>query len=71
MNNNITAELPLPNGYTLYVQDGEQGREYISDEIGGGVLVWHTALVAQSTLLTALAAEAKFQFEEAAKKPKG
>ena len=39
----------LPNGHELFVEDTEQGRAYWSGEIGGGVLVWHTALVAEST----------------------
>ncbi len=39
----------------------EQGREYFSDEVGGGVQVWHTALVDQSTLLAAIVQEQAFQ----------
>jgi len=39
----------------------EQGREYISDEVGGGVKVWHTALVDESTLLAAIVQEQTFQ----------
>lgn len=52
-----TGEVSLPNGCTLYWRDTEQGREYISDEIGGGVQVWHTALVDSATLLAAIVNE--------------
>jgi hypothetical protein len=47
----------LPNGCTGYWETTEQGRCYISDEIGGGVKVWHTALVDQSTLLAIITQE--------------
>lgn len=56
--------LSLPNGCTLYWKTTEQGREYASDEIGGGVEVWHTALVDQSTLLAAIVQEQTFQKRE-------
>lgn len=50
----------LPNGCTLYVEDNAAGgRTYWSDEVGGGVLVWDTALVDQSTLLAAMVEEAR------------
>jgi hypothetical protein len=55
------GEVRLPNGCTLFWITGEQGREYYSDEIGGGVEVWHTALVDQSTLLAAIVQEQAFQ----------
>jgi hypothetical protein len=55
------GEVRLPNGCTLFWVTGEQGREYISDEVGGGVQVWHTALVDQSTLLAAIVQEQAFQ----------
>lgn len=56
--------ISLPNGCTLYWKTTEQGREYISDEVGGGVFVWHTALVDQSTLLAAIVQEQRFQKQE-------
>lgn len=56
-----TGDVALPNGCHLYWTTGEQGREYVSDEIGGGVQVWHTALVDSETLLAAIVQEAKFQ----------
>jgi len=59
-----TGYIPLPNGCSLYWTETEQGREYVSDEVGGGVLVWHTALVDQSTLLAAIVKEAEFQTQE-------
>jgi hypothetical protein len=51
------GNIRLPNGCTLYWKETEQGREYFSDEVGGGVNVWHTALVDQSTLLAAITQE--------------
>lgn len=45
---------PLPNGCTLYRQETEQGYEYWSDEVGGGVRVWITALADPTTLLAAI-----------------
>lgn len=58
--------IDLPNGCALYIEEDTDvgGRKYYSDEIGGGVLVWHTALVNPSTLLVALAEEAKIQRQE-------
>ena len=50
----------LPNGYTLYRTPNEVGGyRYASDEIGGGVCVWDTSLVDESTLLAALTEEAR------------
>ena len=49
---------PLPNGCTLYRKPNRVGgHRYFSDEIGGGVDVWDTCLVAESTLLAAILAE--------------
>jgi hypothetical protein len=46
-------------GNTLFVEETEQGRCYWSDEVGGGVMVWHTALVSSEMLELALNAEDK------------
>jgi hypothetical protein len=51
--------ITLRSGYTLYWQRNEVGtRRYFSDEIGGGTIVWDTALVDANTLLEAIAQEA-------------
>lgn len=48
----------LPNGAHLFRKpNGAGGYIYYSDEVGGGVTVWDTCLVAESTLLTAMACE--------------
>jgi hypothetical protein len=48
----------LPNGNHLFRNKNTAGGYgYYSDEIGGGVLVWDTCLVDESTLLAALVAE--------------
>lgn len=50
----------LPNGCSLYMKENEVGgRVYYSDEIGGGVDIWDTALVDKSTLLAAIVEEEK------------
>ena len=50
----------LPNGCHLYWEDNKVGgRIYSSDEVGGGVHVWDTCLVQDSTLLAALTQEAE------------
>ena len=52
--------ISLPNGCALYwsTDDSIGGcRTYISDEVGGGVGVWDTALVDQSSLLAAIVQE--------------
>lgn len=65
-NNVILIETPLPNGCTLYRRANEAGgRTYYSDEIGGGVWVWDTALVDSSTLIAALNHENTLLFKEA------
>ena len=54
------GSISLPNGCALYwsADDSIGGcRTYISDEVGGGVGVWDTALVDQSTLLAAIVQE--------------
>lgn len=51
---------PLPNGSTLFVEDNQAGgRTYFSDEVGGGVVVWDTCLVSESTILAAMVEEAR------------
>jgi len=59
MTDNETVDLGcLPNGAHLYRKpNGVGGFTYYSDEIGGGVAVWDTCLVAESTLLAALTCE--------------
>jgi hypothetical protein len=58
-------EFQLPNGCTLYVTDnGIGGRNYVSDEIGGGVPVWDTCLVDVSTLIAAINVENTIVIEE-------
>ena len=48
----------LPNGAHIYrKRNGVGGWIYSSDEIGGGVVVWDTCLVAESTLLAAIVCE--------------
>lgn len=48
----------LPNGCHLFRRANEVGGfTYYSDEIGGGVVVWDTCLVNESTLLTAITCE--------------
>ena len=52
----------LPNGSNLYARKNEAGgRTYYSDEVGGSVVVWDTALVDESTLLAAMLIETTFQ----------
>ncbi len=62
----LTGTCQLPNGCTLYWSDEDGlGRRYISDEIGGGVVVWVTALVCESTILAALCKEKELQHKAA------
>ena len=53
------GDIPLPNGCTLYWHmDKSVGcRVYSTDEVGGGMEIWHTSLVDPSTLLAALTQE--------------
>lgn len=57
--NPVQGHIELGNGYTLFWRtDPAIGcREYMSDEIGGGVFVWNTALVDDYTLLGAILQE--------------
>jgi len=55
----------LPNGSILYREgNGVGGHRYYSDEVGGGVCVWDTNLVDQSTILAALVEESRRVYEE-------
>lgn len=64
-------QLQLPNGCTLYWKDnGVGGRTYTSDEVGGGVIVWDTCCVSDSTLLAAMAQEARLSYQEKVTKKK-
>lgn len=56
---NKTEDLgTTPTGCHLFRKpNGVGGYIYFSDEIGGGVVVWDTALVNESTLLTAIVCE--------------
>jgi len=64
----MTNRIDLPNGCSLYWEDNTVGgRTYYSDEVGGGVIVWDTALVDISTLLAAITNEMKLQKEESMK----
>lgn len=55
----------LPQGYFLYREPNEVGGyRYISDEIGGGVVVWDTCLVRSSTLLAAIVEEERRQHKK-------
>jgi hypothetical protein len=55
----------LPNGSMLFVEDDrDTGRRYWSDEIGGGVVVWDTTLIDKTTLLAAIVAECRLEYDE-------
>jgi hypothetical protein len=57
-------------GYEIFVEDNEVGgRRYWSDEIGGGVVVWDTALVDMSSLLFAIDREKEISFREGLDEP--
>jgi len=52
------GECGLPNKSTLYwKENGAGGRTYMTDEVGGGTIVWDTCLVDESTLLAAIVKE--------------
>lgn len=60
-----TGSMPLPNGATLSWQpNGAGGRIYVSDEVGGGTVVWDTCLCDESTILAALNVEAMFSRQQ-------
>lgn len=57
--NEATGSRELHNGCALYWHPNQVGgRTYLSDEVGGGVFVWDTALVDADTLRAALEVEA-------------
>lgn len=54
-----------PNGAHLFRKPNRiGGYTYFSDEIGGGVEVWDTSLVAESTLLAAITCEHHRSYHE-------
>lgn len=61
--NTVNGQMELSSGDTLFWRtDPSVGcREYFSDEIGGGVFVWNTALVDDTTLLAAILQERMLQ----------
>lgn len=62
---NTSNEVILPNGSTLWWENNRAGgRTYYSDEIAGGVIVWDTCLVDESTLLAALTQEHTLRMKE-------
>jgi len=66
-----TGRINLPNGCSLYYHDNKVGgRIYYSDEIGGGVPVWDTCLVDESTLLAAMTQEHALIKKESLRKHK-
>ena len=65
-------DIELPNSCSLYWKDNEVGgRTYYSDEVGGGVVVWDTSSVNESTLLAALTQEKKLEHERLRNYAKG
>jgi hypothetical protein len=59
-----TGWIDLPNGCGLHWKTEKcigGHRVYYSDEIGGGVFVWDTAILDVSTLLAAIVQEMRFQ----------
>ena len=62
-----SGSVTLPNGCTLYWETDHAVccRVYYSDEVGGGVFVWNTALVDDSTLMAAIVEERRMQVLEA------
>lgn len=67
----INGQVTLPNGCTLFwYPDGNGGRKYISDEVGGGVDVWTPCLVDFNTLLAAMTVEATLERIECERREK-
>lgn len=60
----------LGDGYILtwHIEEQTGGRVYVSDEIGGGVVVWDTALVSERAMLGALMLERVFDIIVARKR---
>lgn len=60
VNPNFEEVCELPNGCRLYREPNKAGGyTYYSDEIGGGVMVWDTCLVAAESMLAAIVEERK------------
>lgn len=61
----MAQEIELPGGHRMYVSKNEAGgRTYVSDSIGGGVIVWDTCIGYTGELFAALAHEAKIEYLE-------
>jgi hypothetical protein len=68
----LEGDIALPNGCRLFWRpDAAGGREYVSDEVGGGTCVWITSIADDSTLLAALTQEAKLRKMEEVNKERG
>lgn len=51
LTNELTKVFELENGYCVYVRINDAGGiEYITDEIGGGVIVWNTTISNPKTI---------------------
>lgn len=62
---NVIGEFKLPNGHTCIIQENKAGgRSYISDEVGGGVLIYDTCLQDPSSVLACLTKEAELAHAE-------
>jgi hypothetical protein len=55
----------LPNGCHLFRRPNTAGGHvYITDEIGGGAVIWDTCIVDSSTLLVAITEESRRKYKE-------
>ena len=64
-----TPVMALPNGSMLFCQNNEKGgRIYYSNE-NGGVPVWDTSAVENTTLISAMAVEASVSKKSGAEEP--
>lgn len=65
MNDKVEDLGCLPNGCHLFRSPNDAGgHTYFSDEVGGGVEVWDTCLVNESTLLAAILCEQHRKYME-------
>ena len=59
--NTLTLVTKTPEGYGIYMSENEVGgRTYFSDEVGGGVFIWDTALISMATLECVLSVERSY-----------